>query len=148
MIFEYHPFAGHKAYGPYLSKSENRKVVVLVPNGDNGLARKTSISYARFIYSCSIGKPVEDRFEVDHIDGSKLNDDISNLQLLSKNDNIRKSHPGSSSIVELECPICKESFLIRRGNTHLIPSRKGNSTCCSKACANKKTSQTLKARSK
>lgn len=144
-----HPFKGFKAYGPYLSKTENRRVIVLVPINESDNLKRTTISYARFKYSQKIGAPVSKEFEVDHIDNDKLNDELSNLQLLAKADNTRKSHPGSSTLVELECPICNKKFVRRRGQTHLRypkTSSSQNKTCCSRECGYKQTSITLRSK--
>lgn len=143
-----HPFKGYRAYGPYLSKTEGRRVIVLVPPKGSEL-RRTTISYARFKYSRKIGQPVSKEFEVDHIDDNKLNDKLSNLQLLTRLHNTRKSHPGCTTMVELKCPVCNNKFSRRRGQTHLVPSNSSRKhTCCSKECSHVQKGRTLRAKNK
>jgi len=76
------PYSDVFKSGYLLTNSEPRRVVCLV--GLDG--KKTSVSYARYLLSCKIGKFIEPGFHVDHIDGNKLNDSISNLQILTKKD--------------------------------------------------------------
>ena len=42
--------------------------------------------------------PCPDGYEVDHIDGNKQNNNLSNLQYLTKEENIRKGHALANSI--------------------------------------------------
>ena len=46
---------------------------------------------SRFVYECFKGDIPNDK-EVDHIDNNKENNNITNLQLLSHTENVRKSH--------------------------------------------------------
>lgn len=45
----------------------------------------------RFVYEFFKG-PIPDGMTIDHIDGDKLNNDIDNLQLMSRGDNSRKAN--------------------------------------------------------
>lgn len=76
-----------KVYGPYIHKRLQRRMVVLIFS--NGA--KTTKSYARHLMEKHLGRDLLDSEEVDHIDGDRLNDEISNLQILTKTQNIRKS---------------------------------------------------------
>jgi hypothetical protein len=124
------PFENYKVYGPYLSKKENRRVMVLI--SDEG--KRTSISYARYLYSLDIGELVDSKYEVDHIDNNSLNDVLDNFQLLTKAENIKKDHK-AKDMVTLICPVCGKYFERRVGLTHLINSRKSKGqTTCSRKC--------------
>lgn len=77
---------------------------------------RTTMSWSRYIYM-SFYWQISDWLSVDHIDWNKLNDDISNLQLLSISDNNKKCiiEQGRSAIkIEKECPICNTKYFIRK----------------------------------
>lgn len=87
-----------------------------------------TMSYAKYIYTSFYKCDVEDGYEVDHINGDKMDDRIDNLQVISKSYNIRKDHL-HKTMVELECPVCHCMFLFPKSNlnTHKNP-------CCSRRC--------------
>ncbi len=57
--------------------------------------KRKSVQYARLLLECSIGRRLIGNETVDHIDGNVANNEIYNLQVLSKSDNCRK---GSNDI--------------------------------------------------
>ena len=73
---------------------------------------------------------------VDHIDNNKLNDDISNLQILTlKENNIKEAKRKGKKMVTLRCPCCGKFFTIPKNQSHLVkPTR---FTACSRQCAGK-----------
>lgn len=81
------PFKEIWKQGYLVVNPEGRKNVCLV----NSKSHRTTISYARYLYSVSIGSIVEPNMEVDHIDNDKTNDVIDNLQLLQKRENTQKA---------------------------------------------------------
>ena len=74
-----------KVYGPYISKQDGRKRVLLYFNDKS----KTTKSLARFNYEQKHGK-LPAHLTVDHIDEDFTNDDIDNLQPLTREENIKK----------------------------------------------------------
>lgn len=93
-----------KVYGPYSRKQDKRKVVVLrLADG-----KLTTKSYARFLYEQENGI-IENNLTVDHIDENETNDDITNLQLLTRVDNIKKSAK-QSELYKGVCSICGNYF--------------------------------------
>lgn len=120
-----------KIYGPYVSKRDGRKRVVLVyPN------RTTSMSYARYLYQYQNG-PVPDNLEVDHVDDDFTHDELSNYQLLTKVENVNKSRK-PAEIFKGICSICGNNFekSMRnvRGNQE-VKQKAG--PFCSRSCAGK-----------
>ena len=74
-----------KIYGPYTRK-DGRKHIVLRKDG-----KLQTISYPRFLLEEKLGRKLLPEETVDHIDEDISNDDPSNLQILSRAENSRKS---------------------------------------------------------
>lgn len=74
-----------KIYGPYTRK-DGRKHVILRKDG-----KLQTISYPRFLLEEKLGRKLLPEETVDHIDEDLSNDDLSNLQVLSRAENARKS---------------------------------------------------------
>lgn len=114
--------------------SEGRRTLTLY----NSSHVRSSTQYARYLISVSIGRYLTCNEQVDHIDNDKTNDDLRNLRVLSRKENITKENARRSKPkVVIRCPSCKISFERRRGNTQVIPSLRGKITCCSRSCSNK-----------
>lgn len=105
------------------TNKEPRRVCLLVRNDGT----QTSMSYARYLMSCHLGRLLLPEEHVDHIDNDKMNDIISNYQILTKKDNIKKSAKGRK-VVTLICPVCKLEFT----RFHNRVSHKNNPTCSRK----------------
>ena len=69
-----------------ISKDGRKRVDLFNSNED-----RTTISYARYIMSVSLGYVLSKDYEVDHIDRDNTNDDISNLQVLSVEEHRQKT---------------------------------------------------------
>ena len=83
--------------------------------------------------SLHLSRKLEVNEEVDHIDNDRLNDSLSNLQILSCAAN-RSKERGGCSLVELVCQGCNTTFTRERRQTHLIKGGK-YPTSCSRKCA-------------
>ena len=123
------PFSEDYKSGYLLINKEPRRLVLLVRNDGT----KTSISYARYLYSCKIGQYLDKTVQVDHIDNDKMNDVIENLQLLSPIENLLKSKK-SALLFNFICPICKKEFTLTKQRA----CNKINPTC-SRSCGGKKS---------
>lgn len=124
-------------------KKEQRNYVVLIPKNKNDNLKRKTISFARYLLSTKLKRFLKPNEEVDHIDNNKLNDDINNLQILSKSENIRKCFSDTGTFrkyVRLECPICHKIFEIPKNQSFLQKNQKYS--CCSKECSNKMRSLT------
>ena len=99
--FYWHPFS--KDYlasrcGKILSLKWNKKRILKLYTKRNGYLefnfyennKKRHYSVHRFVFECFKGA-IPKGMETDHVDGDKKNNSISNLQLLTKKENIRKS---------------------------------------------------------
>lgn len=114
-------------------------------NGINGNNQKrSSTQYARYKLSVSLSRYLTKDETVDHIDNNKTNNDLSNLQILSIGDNVRKSH--KKPLFVTNCFICGKSFNVKRNLTIEQKLKcKNNELCCSRECGHKKSVITAKA---
>ena len=120
-----------KIYGPYVGKDNRKRVVLLLENG-----KLTTKSYARFLLG-----DLSSIETADHIDENKSNDDISNLQILSLTDNIKKNLLARNIFIPIEffdCPICASIFYRElRVIKHNQNKQGKEGPFCSRSCAGK-----------
>lgn len=123
------PFGDYRVYGPYLGRkgSRQQRMVTLVGNPS------TTMTYARYLLCVREARWLGADEEADHIDDNHLNDDPSNLQVLTPDANKRKSARGLT-MVQLICPGCGDYFERERRQTHLVKGGKFP-TSCSRKCA-------------
>lgn len=115
------------------TNKEPRRVCLLVRKDGS----QTSMSYARYLMSCHLGRFLSKEEHVDHIDNDRMNDIISNYQLLTITENNRKSaRPKGSNV--LVCPICNKTFV--RTNRQIYGK---TNMACSRKCGYVKTSMKL-----
>lgn len=125
------PYKSKWKTGYILINRENRRTVLLV----NDKYDRTSTQYARYLMSVKLGRFLDSELEtVDHIDGDKTNDNIDNLQLLTRLENIRKSQKKED--FKCICPVCNIDFLVPRNRSGRIVREKikNNQICCSRKC--------------
>lgn len=121
-----------KVYGPY-TRSDGRQHVILY----DGVCRKT-ISYPKYLLEQKLGRQLTEDETCDHIDNDYTNNDISNLQILSRADNIKKAQSlMPKQIGTFTCPICNSSFT--KEMRHVSGNRKQGKRgpYCSRSCAGK-----------
>ena len=126
------PYNEDWKFGYLVTNRENRRNVILY----NSSSDRSTVAYARYLLSVNIGRYLTGEEQADHIDNDKTNDAISNLQILSPEDNLKKSviKYGGAKYVNCSCPNCHSRFYRRFGNTNLVPSRSGGVMYCSRAC--------------
>ena len=133
------PYSSLYRKGYLRISKDGRKRIDLVNNSKD----RTTISYARYIMSVSLGCVLSKDYEVDHIDRDKTNDDISNLQVLSVEEHRQKTTKEMTTgrnLLKLICPQCnveftREAYLVNVENPK-----------CSRKC-NGANSKNLKSRS-
>lgn len=129
------PFENYWMYEVFHEQEQRWQVNLIVK--DN-ISIRTTLSRARYRMSVYLGKLVSSEFEVDHKDNNKLNDNLSNLQLLTKEENKQKQvdfyRVNNPEFIQLSCSMCFSSFrkLIRNYKFH---TKRGqiNFYCC-KSC--------------
>ena len=114
---------------------EPRRVVTLI--GKKG--GRSSTAYARYLVSVDLGRYLGQDEQVDHIDDDAMNDVLSNLQILSVQENMVKRNKNLGivrSFITLKCPICKIEFTKESRNLkHKISN--GKTPTCSRSCGGK-----------
>ena len=84
-----------------------------------------------------LGRTLLPEETVDHIDGDFTNDSLSNLQILSLEDNIRKSHSPAEQLT-LTCKCCGKEFQRRKAvEMYNKEIRKRDGPFCSHSCVGK-----------
>lgn len=125
-----------KVYGPYFRK-DGRQHVIISEDG-----KKKTVSYPRYLMQQYLHRELTDLETVDHIDGDFTNNDLSNLQILTREANASKKyddHPElCAKYATYVCPVCDKHFqreerVVRRNQTKL--GKVG--PYCSKSCAGK-----------
>ena len=72
---------------------------------------KKNIPYARYLMSVKLGRLLESNEQVFHIDGNKLNNDLSNLQIKVINKTAVKPNPANLEFKEIPCSFCQRLFI-------------------------------------
>lgn len=114
----------------YVNPSVDGRMTLVLVRFDGSL---TSTSYARYLKQVELGMFIPIGLEVDHIDNNKLNDDLRNLQLLTKAENIKKENALRVKSYNFICPACKVSFTL---TGRQFGKRKNKiNPACSKECS-------------
>jgi hypothetical protein len=127
--------------------NDGRKRVDLVNSNDS----RTTISYAKYLMSVKLGYELPSDIEVDHKDNDKTNDDISNLQLLTSEENKKKQNDFYLENTQVsygyECVFCGVHFILTKRVVNMRLAQNVVYAHCSKSCATKNNAR-LKARFK
>lgn len=115
-----------KIYGPYLRKDGRYHVIV----------KGKTISYPKFLIENKTGRKLKIHETIDHKDGNIANNSLSNLQILSRTENIRKSLKIKKMFLFI-CPVCK-ILTVKPLNKVKHNKKQGKSgPYCGKSCAGK-----------
>ena len=93
-----------KVYGPY-NRSDGRKHIILRITGYKNSPTKT-ISYPKALLEIKLGRILEDNETADHEDENFTNNNINNLQQLSRADNSAKAMSVSNRKEKIEICVC------------------------------------------
>jgi len=118
-------------------KSAGRKIVDLF----NSNKDRTSISYARWLMCIKVGYIISANYEIDHIDRNNSNDDITNLQILTKEKHRLKTSKENSTGRTgdwLTCEVCGKLFFKAKYN-----QRAKKRIICGRKCNGKLSSANL-----
>lgn len=121
------PFTEKWKKGYLVTNKEPRRNVILY----NSPTERSTVSYARYLMSVSLGRMLERHEVVDHINNDKLDDRIDNYQIISPAENTRKSSKGIT-YKDFICPVCNKEFKLEARQSHR------REPACSRACGIKK----------
>jgi len=105
--------------------SEGRRTVTLYNNDKD----RSSTQYARYLLAVKLGRFLTKDEQADHKDEDKTNDNIGNLQILTKLENTRKTHIKPK--INCICPICKTPF---KSTKQRLGKKTPTTKCCSRTC--------------
>lgn len=96
-------------------------------------------AFARYLMSVKLGYLVPDEYEVDHKDDDFTNDDINNLQILTKEQNLLKQKYNYVMNVQqtfgFECAYCTTPFLLVEAEVRERQRKGGVYAFCSHRCS-------------
>lgn len=128
--------------GPYQRKDGRKHVCLNNTSKSKGDPDKTrTLSYPKALVEVREGRVLIENETFDHIDENFKNDDLNNLQILNRFDNIKKtvnSNPQRArKWFKGICPYCNKEF--EKVLNHVIHNRKQGKAgpFCSRICAGK-----------
>lgn len=136
IISEYYREKGYDTL--YVATNKEPRRVATLRNSKTG--KMTSMAYAKYLYTSHYKQDINGTDQIDHINGDRMDDRVENLQVLSKKDNIHKSHRRREMLL-MTCPVCGNEFLFPKENLSTHPD-----PCCSRRCGGIKSHWTLKAK--
>ena len=121
-----------KVYGPYTRK-DGRQHIILYKDG-----KRQTVSYAKYLLEQKLGRSLLPYETCDHIDGDYTNNCLSNLQVLTRADNVRKyAVLQPAELGTFTCPLCNCSFTTRMNKARHNRKQGKRGPYCSKSCAGK-----------
>lgn len=98
-----------------------------------------NLTLARFRMQEHLGRILDPEEEVDHIDEDKTNDELSNLQILTKAENLKKAHTKYIDPTKANCFFCEREFTLtpKQQSQRHMNRRRTSGPFCSHSCAGK-----------
>jgi hypothetical protein len=126
---------GCKVYGPYL-RPDGRKHVIIYNAATN---KRKTVSYPKYLLQYEQGLEYNKGDTTDHIDENFKNDNLTNLQVLERGENVRKSmqqEHRKAKRKDFICPQCNKLFqqFARQVQGNQIKQQKA-APFCSRHCA-------------
>ena len=122
-----------KTYGPYLGK-DGRYRIILKFNDKT----KKGMSYPKYLMEIYLERYLEKDETVDHIDGNPLNNELSNLRVLNRQEHCSNDCIRNNSIT-VTCTYCGKTFEIEgtKINSRNRRDRHLSGYFCSRECSGK-----------
>ena len=126
------PYRSLYNFGYLRQGKDGRKRVDLVNSHED----RTTTSYARYLKSVELGYVIPSDFEVDHIDGNCTNDDLDNLQILTKEQHLAKTSKEMSTGRSTKQCVCTNCGIVFIRFSNLV-NKERNTIFCSRSCNGK-----------
>ncbi len=131
------PFASRWRNGYISFDTEGRKRVTFYNSQDD----MWGMTYARYLMCVHLGYILPTELEVDHKDDDKTNDDFSNLQVLTKEQNLLKQQynyiMNQQVVYGVYCACCGTPFLLLEREVKNRIAKGVELPFCSRSCAAK-----------
>ena len=129
------PFRSKWLHGYIRTSNEGRKIIDLYSSDTN----RTTISYARYLMCVHLGYILSDEYEVDHKNDDKTDDLLTNLQVLTKEQNRLKQEynyiMNQQVVYGVYCAYCQTPFLMTERELKSRLSRGVEYPFCSRNCS-------------
>ena len=95
-----------KFLGPYTNNYGRQFVVIKVEKGYK------TISYPRYLMEQKLGRPLDPKEDVHHIDGNYLNNDLDNLEIKMHGEHQREHGKSQQVVIVKKCYNCGKIFIL------------------------------------
>ena len=122
-----------KTNGPYLGKDGRYRIILKFNDGT-----KKGMSYPKYLMEIHLERYLEKDETVDHIDGNPLNNELSNLRVLNRQEHCSNDCIRNNSII-VTCTYCGKTFEIEGSkiNSRNRRDRHQSGYFCSRRCSGK-----------
>ena len=120
-----------KIFGPYLRKDGRQHIVIQHEDG-----RLQTKSYPKHLLEQKLGRELLGEETCDHVDENFTNDDLVNLQVLTRSENAAKAMVGREvEMYHFVCPVCHIPTVKEMRNVRHNWNQGRSGPVCSKECA-------------
>lgn len=113
--------------GPYVNTHGRRNIHIVYTDGSS-----KHMSHARFVVEQAIGRELSGQETVDHMDEDPLNDAVSNLAIVTREDNAKASI--MSEWYVFDCPVCHSRSRKKASVVRKNWKRSTRGPYCSRTC--------------
>lgn len=126
-------YENYRIYGPYIAKDGRLRIIGVDSNNV-----KHTISYPKYLMELHLGRYLDEKEQVDHIDGNPLNNAITNLQIRKLSEH-QVLDAWRNEDVLVYCKYCGKPFIIKGSKMHNRNRRDRNQSgyFCSRQCSGK-----------
>ncbi len=126
-------YENYRIYGPYTAKDGRLRIIGVDSNNV-----KHTISYPKYLMELHLGRYLDEKEQVDHIDGNPLNNTMSNLQIKTLGEH-QILDAWRNEDVLVHCKYCGKPFIIGGNKMHCRnrKDRYQSGYFCSRQCSGK-----------
>ena len=116
--------------------SKGEYIYAVVPEHPKATKVGKYVLFHRIVMENYLHRMLEDDEVVHHLNGSKHDNRLSNLELLRYDEHVRlhQKEKGRKYVL-LKCPECGKLFEVRHGNSYLVKPSKHQCNFCSRHCS-------------